>query len=415
MANTILERRALRRIPTLRDLSSHELDDAQERMIYRSYEAGNVIWHTRGPLQFSGYIQSGEIELEYRVNGIPIRTTRLGAGDLLPPRSLRSRMSHKMVIARAVTDVRMKILPEIQLAPPPEIVPEPRWMYWSWLVMLLLLVIVLTWADIARIASGLLYLSSTQGENAALQNPRSIMLKAAQNVDSGAAFAHNEEGYRWFQQNQKRDAAAAFEAALGRDPTNAPAINNLGITHFSQGDLSQAERYLQQAVEQDPNNAITHYNLGILLMQVRDSSSALREFREAAFIDPQAALPLLQESYLYQQLGDHAKAEQLARSALQVDPSLAPAHMLLGIALYNQGRETEALTSFTQALSLQPGNRTATFYQALILGHLKRYVAASLILQELLASSTDPDESARIQAEIHALYRFREEPAATKR
>jgi tetratricopeptide (TPR) repeat protein len=85
--------------------------------------------------------------------------------------------------------------------------------------------------------------------------------------------------------------------------------------------------------------------------------------------------------------------------------------MLLGIALYHQGKESEALTSFTQALSLQPGNRTAAFYQALILGHLEQYAAALPILQELLVSSTDPVESARIQTEIDALYRFQAESA----
>ena len=416
MASTTLERRVLRRIPMLRNLSSRELDEVQERMIHRTYKSGEVIWRTRGPLRFSGFIQSGEIELEYRVDGIPIRTTRLGAGDPLPPRLLRNRMSHEMVIARAITSVRLKILPEPQLEKHLATVSEPRWMYWLWPVMLILLVIVLARADIARIASGLLYLSSTQGENAALQKPRSMrLLEAAQNVDSGAAFAYNEEGYRWFQQNQKRDAAAAFDAALARDPASAPALNNLGITHFSQGDLTQAARYLQQAVELDPNNAITHYNLGILLMEVQDSSGALREFRETAFIDPKAALPLLQEAYLYQQLGDHAKAEQFARSALQLNPLLAPAHMLLGIALYNQGRESDALASFTQVLSLQPRNRVAAFYRALILGHLKQYSIALPAFRELLFSSTDPAESARIRVEIDALYRFRKQPAATKR
>ena len=415
MANNILERRLLRRIPMLRNLSSRELDDVQERMMYRSYEAGEIIWRTRGPLRFSGYIQSGEIELEYRVDGFPVRTTRLAAGDPLPPRLLRSRMPHETVIARATTDVRLKILPEPQV-PPPATVSGPRWRYWLWPVLLLLLVIVLAREDIARIASGLLYLSSIQGENAALQNPRSMsLLEAAQQVEPGAAFAYNEEGYRWFQQNQKWDAAAAFDAALARDPASAPALNNLGITYFSQGDLPQAARYLQQAVGQDPNDAISRYNLGILLMQLQDPSGAIREFREAGFIDPQADSPPLQEAYLYQQMGDYIDAEQRARSALQLDPSLAPAHMLLGLALYNQGREAEALTSFTQALSLQPGNRTAAFYRALILEHLKQYAAALPILQELLVSSTDPAESARILAETDALYHFQADSAAAGR
>ena len=416
MASTVPERRVLRRIPTLRDLSSRELEDVQKRMVYRSYAAGEFIWRTRGPLRFSGYIQSGEIELEYRVDGFPIRTTRLGAGDPLPPRRLRSRMSHETAIARALTDVRLKILPEPPLAKPLATVSGRRWMYWLWPVLLLLLVIVVARDDIARIASGLLYLSSTQGENAALQDPRSMsLLEAAQKVEPGAAFSYNEEGYRWFQQNQKGDAAAAFDAALARDPVSAPALNNLGITYFSQGDLPQAARYLQRAVGHDPDNAITRYNLGILLMQLQNPSGAIREFRESGFIDPKAASPPLQEAYLYQQTGDHADAEQRAQSALQLDPSLAPAHMLLGIALYNQGREAEALTSFTKALSLQPGNRTAAFYQALILGHLKQYAAALPILQELFVSSTDPAESSRIQAEIDALYYYQANSAAAGR
>ena len=415
MASAILERRVLRRIPVLRDLSSRELEDVQKRMVFRSYEAGEVIWRTRGPLRYSGYIQRGEIELEYRVDGFTVRTTRLLAGDPLP-RLLRSQTSHETVIARAITDVCLKFLPEPQLIKPRATVSGQRWMNWLWPVLLLLLVIILAWGDLARIASGLLYLSSTRGGNAALQNPRSIsLLEAAQTVEPGAAFAYNEEGYRWFQQNQKWNAAAAFDAALAMDPSSAPALNNVGITDFFQGDLSQAASYLGQAVRQDPNNAITRYNLGVLLMQLQDPSGAIREFREAGFIDPKAASVPLQEAYLYQQMGDYINGEERARSALQLDPSLAPAHMLLGIALYNQGREAEALTSFTQALLLQPGSRTAAFYQALILGHLKQYDAALPVLQELLVSSTDPEESARIQAEIDALYHFQAEPAATGR
>ena len=413
MASTSLERKLLRRIPTLRNLSSRELDEVQDRMVYHSYQACEVMWRTRGPLRFSGYIQSGEIELEYRVDGFSIRTTRMGAGDPLPPRMLRSQMSHATVIARAITDVRLKILPEPPLVSTPVKVLGQRRIYWLWPVLLLLLVIILARDDIVRIASGLIYLSSTQGENAVLHSPRSMsLLKAAQKVErGGAAFAYNEEGYRWFQQNQKWDAVIAFDSALARDPSSAPILNNRGITYFSQGNLPQAVEHLQKAIGQDPNNAVIHYNHGILLMHLQDRSGAIREFREAGFIDPKAVLPSLQEAYLYQQMGDFVKTEQRARRALQLDPSLVPAHMLLGIALYNQGREAEALTSFTQTLLLQPGNRMAAFYQALILGHLKQYDSAIPALQELLLSSTDPGESDRIRVEIDALYLLHAETA----
>jgi tetratricopeptide (TPR) repeat protein len=164
-------------------------------------------------------------------------------------------------------------------------------------------------------------------------------------------------------------------------------------------------------VEQDPNNPVALYNLGIALMQLQDPAGAIREFREAGFIDPKASLPVLQQAYLYQQEGDYADAEQRASTAIQLNPALAPAHLLLGLALYNQGRETDALDSFKETLALEPKNRVAAFYQALVLGHLKQYDAALPILQGLLFSSTDPAESARILAEIDALYRFQAEAA----
>jgi tetratricopeptide (TPR) repeat protein len=412
VASTVAERRTLRRIPLLRGLSSRELEDAKERMIRRSYRAGEVIWRARVPLRLSGYVESGEIELETRVDGITVRTKRLCAGDLLPSHALDHRRSHETVIARAVTDASLLILPEIRGK---AILKEGsrKGMNWLWLALLLLLVLVLARDDLTRIASGFFYLASTQGGEAVLQDSRSMgLLKVAQKADREAAFAYNEEGYRWFLVNNLPDAATAFNEAVTRDPANAPALNNLAITYFTQGDLIQAASTLQRATEQDPDNAIARYNLGITLMQLDDSADALREFRQAGFIDRRAAAPLLQQAFLYQQEGDYAAAEQRARSAIQLNPSLIPAHLLLGIAFYNQGRETEALATFEDALRLEPGNRVASFYKALILGHQKQYDAALPVLHELLASSTNAAETARILTEIDALYRFKAEPAS---
>lgn len=408
MASTMDESQALRPIPLLRSPSN------REQTVYHSYLPGEVIWRTHGPLRLRGFVQSGEIELEYRVAGVPVRTSRLLAGDSFPPDGLRSGRLPEMVIARAVTDVCLGVLPELKQAPSTVKVSGRRGMSWVWPVLLLLLIVVLAWNDIVRISSGLFYLASRQGEILAPDDPRSMsLLQAAQRVDNGAAFAYNEEGYRWFRQNDLPDARASFQEALARDPANAPALNNLAITYFAQADLPLSARYLQQAVELAPDNPVVRYNLGVTQMQLDDPAKAIREFREAGFIDSKAALPLLQQAYLHQRLGDYVDAEQSARSAIQIDPSLAPAHLLLGMALYNQGREADALDSFKSTLTLEPGNRVAAFYQALILGHQKEYHAALPILHMLFISSTDDAETARILAEIDALYRFRAEPALT--
>ncbi len=404
--------RTLRRIPVLRGLSNRELEDLHLQMVYRFYPAGEVIWRTRGPLRFSGFLESGTIELEYRVDGRSVRKTRLHSGDPLPPRALQAGKLHGTVIATALTDVRIGILPAAKQEA--ATAPSLGWMHWLWPFMLFLLIAVLARDDLVRITSGLFYLSSTKNENVALQSSHSMsLLQTAQKVEPGAAFAYNEQGYRWFQQKRVSNASAAFEAAVARDPASAPALNNLGITYSAEGNLPLAARYLQQAAGADPNNGIIRYNLGILLMQLQDPLGAIREFREAGFIDPKAASPPLQEAYLYEQMGDYANAEQRARSTIQLNPSLAPAYLLLGLSLYNQGQEAKALPVFTEALVLEPGNRVAAFYQALILGHQKQYDEALPVLYQLLASSTDAAETARILAEMDALYRFKSEWSAT--
>lgn len=392
--------------PLLSRLSLLELEDVQKRMVYRQYKAGEVIWRTHGPLRFSGYVLSGEIELAYRVNGIPVRTTRLYTGDPLPPDALQNRRSHAVVIARAVTDVHLGILPEREQTQTVVKDYRPKRMSWLWPVLLVLLIVILAREDIIRITSGLFYLASSR-------DPQSMsQLEVAREVDKDAAFAYNEEGYRWFQQNNLPVAAQAFHQAVAQDPASAPALNNLAVLYYTQGDVLQAARYLQQAVAQNPDNATARYNLGMIQMQLQDTAGAIREFREAGFIDPNAAEPLLQQAYLYQQAGDYVHAEQRARSAIQVSPALVPAHLMLGITLYQQGREAEALTPITETLVLEPGNRVAAFYQALILGHQKQYDAALPILYRLYTSSTDPTETMRILAEMDALYRFKSDPAA---
>ncbi len=292
MASSISERRTLRRIPLLRGLSSRELESVQDRMVYRSYQAGEVIWRSHRPVGFTGFVQSGEIELEYRVDGRLVRTTRLCTGDLLP-RTQQSWRPHDSVIARAVTDVRLGILPDVRSGQsagearsrPATAAPGRNWLNWFWPLLLLLLVAVLARDDLVRITSGLFYLASNQ-------DPGTMrLLQAAQKVDGGAAFAYNEEGYRWFQQDRLPDAEAAFTQAVETDPANAPALNNLAITDFTRGNLLPAARYMQRAMEENPDNPIARYNLGIILMRLNDPLGAIREFREAGFIDPGAASP----------------------------------------------------------------------------------------------------------------------------
>lgn len=415
-------RRALRRIPALRSLSSQEMEEVRDRLIYRTYKAGEVLWRTRDTIGFFGFVQGGEVDIEYRIDGVLVRSKRLFAGDTLPARNRQGRSQHATTLARAVTDVSLCLVPETQIGqgqrlrkpgvrsrPGAQTANSP-WLNRAWPLILLMLIVALARADIIRIASGLLYMASNHEEYYPPFDPRSMsLLKYAEQLDPGAVFAYNEEGYRWFQQEKLPDAKAAFDLAVDQDPANAPALNNLAIAYFNLGDLQQSAHYFQRAVEQDPNNSIARYNLAILLLNQNEFTDAIYEFRVAGFIDPMAASPHLQQAYLYTRISDFTKAELHARAAIQLDPSQPPAHLLLGIALYNQGRYTEALASIADTLSLDSQDRVASFYHALILSRLEQSETALSILERLLATSTDHQESSRITVEIEAIHRSQSE------
>jgi tetratricopeptide (TPR) repeat protein len=207
----------------------------------------------------------------------------------------------------------------------------------------------LAWADLTRIGSGLIYLTSSDEQFAAPHDSRAMsLLKTAERVEQGAAFVYNAEGYRWFQQEKLLDAETSFLQALNKDHAHTPALNNLAIVSFAQGNPLQAASYLRRATQHDPDNGILHYNLGILMMHLNDPREAIREFRMASFIEPEAAAPLLQQAYLYNQIGEYANAEECARAAIQLDPSLTSARLTLGIVLYNREERTRRWTPSRQ-------------------------------------------------------------------
>jgi tetratricopeptide (TPR) repeat protein len=410
--------RTLRKIPALRALPRQDLERIRDRLVRRSYRAGEVIWRTRRAAGFLGFVRSGEIEVEYRINGVRVRSKRLGAGDPLPP----GNGTHTMLVARALTDVSLYVVPDVhngkpRLTPPARRLPVELlrgvWLKQIWPLMIVLLVVGLAREDMLRIASGVLYLAAFPEQHSSAHDPRSMsLLKTAVQVDPAAAFAYNEEGFRRFEQEQLAEAETAFLQAANADRAYAPALNNMAITYFSRGDRPRAAQVLQLSVERDPDNALTRYNLGIVLMQENESAQAVRHFQEAGFIDPQSGSPHLQQAFLYLQMGDDRNAEGHARRAIQLDPSQSPARLLLSIALYRQERYPEALISIAESLQMDPGDRVARFYQALILERLGQYETALPILEELLNTASDPREAGRISVEIEAVRRFLSEREA---
>ncbi|RPH62741.1 MAG: hypothetical protein EHM81_01600 [Chloroflexi bacterium] len=420
MSTSVSLRRSLRKIQTFRLLPRRDLETIIERMIYKEYKPGEVLWRTSAQTDFLGIIQRGDIVVEYRVNGSVIRSVKLSAGDFMLPRNLKGANTHSTVLTRAVTDVRLCVLRMDQID-----ILRSKWsgadislsqkirydqsLTWKmlWIAIVVCSIMFLSWNDMIRVASGILYSISDNASQSTYDDQRALeLLKYAESIDPEAVFAHNREGYLWFQRKILPKAKEAFEQALEIDQVNGPVLNNLSVMYFATDQVSQAMAYQQRAVQNDPDSALVKYNMGVVLMKQNYNIDALREFKEASFINPTWALPYIQQGFLYTQAGDYVKSEDAARKAIKIDFTQKPAHLILAIALYNQDKSREALKTVEYILRIDPEDRISRFYMARILSDLGEFDAALLTLKRLLKSTTDPGQISRITAEIEAIHRF---------
>ncbi|HLF74145.1 MAG TPA: tetratricopeptide repeat protein [Anaerolineales bacterium] len=410
MACSISLHKSLRRIPEFRSLSTRELDMVVAQIIVKKYRSGQVLWRTEKRQDFWVVVQDGEIALERRSHGMVTHRLILTAGEYIDAGRWKLDRDHTS-IARALTDSKLYIIWRGQLAALSSksghpTASRPRaWIFrilWSALVAVLILAF--GWRDISRILSGSVFMAAQWRISSSFNLEGSVpLLGIAEFLDPSASFAHNRQGYLWFQQGDLLKAADSFAAAVGAEPASGAALNNQAVTYFTRGDIQQAVQIQRWAVERNPDNAMVHYNLGIMLMKLGKGRDALREFREAGYIQPDWALPHLQQAYIHLQSREYDQAEEAAGEATRLDPGQAAGHIILAIALYEQARDAEALGALDTALRLSPQERVPEFYKALIRGREGRSEEALKALNQLLRSTTDPLDAARITAEIRFL------------
>jgi DNA-binding winged helix-turn-helix (wHTH) protein/TolB-like protein/Tfp pilus assembly protein PilF len=228
-------------------------------------------------------------------------------------------------------------------------------------------------------------------------------------VDSRAYVAYLQGRWLWGRRTGRDFLAArrAFEAALAREPSYAPAHAGLADALLSQSlydeqaraaarralalDASLAEPHatlgflawfhdhraavaqaeLARAVELNPSYATAHQWLAFVHLAHRRCPAARRAIALAAELDPTSLSVGTDVAHVDYYCGDYAAAEREVRAVLALDPHFAQAHNVLGQVLVERGRYGEAraeldaasvlLGASPQAVELlaREGNRAA--------------------------------------------------------
>jgi tetratricopeptide (TPR) repeat protein len=148
-----------------------------------------------------------------------------------------------------------------------------------------------------------------------------------------------------------REAAAQFERALERRPTDVPTLIWLADTYVSDGRPDAAEPLVQRALSADPRSVAALYQGGRLALARNDYGLAVKQFESALEGDPGAAAIHYPLALAYRGLGNAARAEtHLARRSREnrvvtpADPLMEEVERTVAGPLAFEVRGVEALS-----------------------------------------------------------------------
>jgi tetratricopeptide (TPR) repeat protein len=156
------------------------------------------------------------------------------------------------------------------------------------------------------------------------------------------------------QANYWRDDHALYLRALEVNPRSLLANNGLGNLLATQGRWIDAARYYQAAVESDANSYSAHYNLGRALARLNQGEEAVLELARSIELRPDYEKAHLELARVYAGLGRLPLAKEHLSYITRTNPSASLAWYNLGEVCVALNQPDEALRAFGESLKLAP-------------------------------------------------------------
>ncbi len=199
------------------------------------------------------------------------------------------------------------------------------------------------------------------------RDPAAINLDLFDRVMRPKARKETKRAVLALKSGKLKEAQKQLDAAYKLSPASPDLNFLLGYLYFAEKDLAKAGTYLGTAANLNPHDAQTLTLLGRTGLARQDYPAARSALEQAVLADPENWLPhnLLADTYLHQQ--NYDKARDQAQIAITVGKTTArPAHLVLGEALINLGKDQEGIEALNVFLQQAPQHPMASQVRALI-------------------------------------------------
>jgi len=171
-----------------------------------------------------------------------------------------------------------------------------------------------------------------------------------------------KRGIKYARQERYERAVVELKRLLQIDPDNWRAHNAIGQIYRCQNRYSLALEELEKALELDKSAALPAYNLATLHQEMEDYTAARENYREALRRDPQFAPALYRLGIVSSILDDPTTARDCYEKFINADPEKPEfGHNNLGVLLWYQGKDEDAVKEFSRALETNPDFFPALF------------------------------------------------------
>ncbi len=174
------------------------------------------------------------------------------------------------------------------------------------------------------------------------------------------------EALKLVQAGHLREAEAALQTLLSKDPDHPDLLHLKGVVMLETGRWQKAVESFQHSIEKRPNNARTHYHYGIALIRKEDIGGAVEAFKAAVALDGSFHDARFNLAKALKDLGRYEAAAAVYQELIHQVPLHVEAMYNLANLYYELGQLTEAESALVKLLENCPHHLDARTNLALI-------------------------------------------------
>jgi predicted MPP superfamily phosphohydrolase/tetratricopeptide (TPR) repeat protein len=176
---------------------------------------------------------------------------------------------------------------------------------------------------------------------------------------------------------QVDEAIKLLQQALKKNPDYAKTHNNLGCALRDKGQLAEAAAEFEQAIKLDPAYVNAYNNLGVVLAEQKRYEEAIKCFGKVLALAPdfQSALNNLWEVGVSGEKMDEVLKVLITQE--QIDPGNSELYYRVGVIYHKQKETGQAITQLEKAVQLRPDYAAARGILGDALLDAKRYSDAA--------------------------------------